>query len=252
MDPRLAVLDRTPPPPPLDLVTDLLDTWFGRTDDGVGKEGLRTHRRPRRLVPGARDVEVADDAVGPDDLDLARSVRAGLRTVLARAPPIRDCPWTRTRCERSFDAATGLRLRVRADPSRLESDEPTGRPAPAGRGRRRPARGRRAHLGAPQGLPRPTVPHGVLRRLPQRFGCLVLDGRLRRRGQATRLRRAAACTAGGGARRRRRPEGEVAGIRAKGTIGRLDRRFFPFADLVVGVLADQARGCRGSGLGSNT
>jgi len=123
MDPRLAVLDRTPPPTPLDLVTDLLDTWFGRTDDGVGEEGLQT---PADLAAWcrARGVEVADDAVGPDDLDLARSVRAGLRTVLARhadpGPPV-DAEAVR----RFDDAAAGLRLRVRADPFRLEPDEPT-------------------------------------------------------------------------------------------------------------------------------
>jgi predicted RNA-binding Zn ribbon-like protein len=121
VDPRLAVLDRTPPPAPLGLVTDLLDTWFGRTADGVGEDGLQT---PTDLASWcrARGTEVADDAVGPDDLDLARTIRAGLRAVLARHTDP-ELPVDAEAVERFDEAAAELRLRVRADPFRLESDE---------------------------------------------------------------------------------------------------------------------------------
>ena len=190
MDPRLAVLGRTPPPAPLGLVTDLLDTWFGRTADGVGEDGLRT---PADLAAWcrARGTEVADDAVGPDDLDLARTVRAGLRAVLARHTDP-ELPVDAEAVERFDDAAAGLRLRVRADPFRLEPDEERAVRRVLATVVAAPLAVDDAHLGAPQGLPRPAVPDGVLRRLPQRFGCLVLDERLRRGGQAARLRRAAA------------------------------------------------------------
>lgn len=121
MDPRLAVLDRTAPPAPLGLVTDLLDTWFGRTADGVGEDGLRT---PADLAAWcrARGTEVADDAVGADDLDLARTVREGLRVVLAHHTDP-ELPVDPEAVARFDDAAAGLTLRVRADPFRLEPDE---------------------------------------------------------------------------------------------------------------------------------
>ncbi|WP_328308764.1 CGNR zinc finger domain-containing protein [Actinomycetospora sp. NBC_00405] len=121
MDPRLTALGRTPPPEPLGLVTDLLDTWFGRTADGVGEDALRT---PADLAAWcrARGAEVADAAVGSDDLDLARAIRAGLRTELARhTDPALAVDAEAV--ERFDDAAAGLGLRVRADPFRLEPDE---------------------------------------------------------------------------------------------------------------------------------
>jgi predicted RNA-binding Zn ribbon-like protein len=126
VDPRLAVLDRTPPPAPLDLVTALLDTWFGRTDDGRADEGLCT---PADLAAWCRahGADVADDAVGEDELALARTVRAGLRAVLARhtEPDAPEGPEEAVARARLDEAAAGLRVRVRmsVDPPRLEPED---------------------------------------------------------------------------------------------------------------------------------
>jgi predicted RNA-binding Zn ribbon-like protein len=128
VDPRLAVLDRTPPPAPLDLVTGLLDTWFGRTDSVATHpdEGLRT---PADLAGWCRahGTDVADDAVGEDDLALARTVRAGLRSVLARhtEPDVAEGAEETAARARLDEAAAGLRVRARVavDPPRLEPEE---------------------------------------------------------------------------------------------------------------------------------
>jgi predicted RNA-binding Zn ribbon-like protein len=73
---------RVPAPPPLDLVQDLVNTWFGRLSGG-GDEGLES---PTDLARWCREhgVPVDDEVVTADDLELALTVREGMRAALAR------------------------------------------------------------------------------------------------------------------------------------------------------------------------
>jgi predicted RNA-binding Zn ribbon-like protein len=75
-------VSRSAAPAPLDLVQDLVNTWFGRLSGG-GDEGLQT---PADLARWCRKhgAPVADDAVTADDLELTLTVREGLRAALAR------------------------------------------------------------------------------------------------------------------------------------------------------------------------
>lgn len=69
-------------PPPLDVLRELVNTWYGHLAGG-GDEHLQT---PADLARWCRDhaVAVADDDVTGRDLDLAHTVREGLRAALAR------------------------------------------------------------------------------------------------------------------------------------------------------------------------
>jgi predicted RNA-binding Zn ribbon-like protein len=77
-----ALVSRADAPETLDLVQDLVNTWFGRLSGG-GDEHLRS---PADLARWCREhgVPVADEAVTTDELELALDVREGLRAVLAR------------------------------------------------------------------------------------------------------------------------------------------------------------------------
>jgi predicted RNA-binding Zn ribbon-like protein len=67
---------------PLVLVQDLVNTWFGRLS-GDGDEGLGSAADLARWC-GEHGMPVADEAVTAGELDLALTVREGLRAVLAR------------------------------------------------------------------------------------------------------------------------------------------------------------------------
>jgi predicted RNA-binding Zn ribbon-like protein len=73
---------RPPAPSPLDLVQDLVNTWFGRLSGG-GDDALQS---PADVARWCRDhgVPVADRDATADDLALALTVREGLRAALAR------------------------------------------------------------------------------------------------------------------------------------------------------------------------
>jgi predicted RNA-binding Zn ribbon-like protein len=75
-------VSRADAPAPLDVVQDLVNTWFGRLSGG-GDEGLQS---PADLARWCRKhgVAVTDEAVTARELDLARTVREGLRAALAR------------------------------------------------------------------------------------------------------------------------------------------------------------------------
>ncbi len=70
-----------PAPAPLDLVQDLVNTWFGRLSGG-GREDLHS---PAALAAWARahGVDLRPDEVTEDDVALARVVREGVRALLA-------------------------------------------------------------------------------------------------------------------------------------------------------------------------
>jgi predicted RNA-binding Zn ribbon-like protein len=99
----------TPVPSPLDLVQDLVNTWFGRLTGG-GDEGLQS---PADLARWCREhgVAVADHAVPAADVELALTVREGLRAALARhndAEQPADAP----ALDRLEEAARGLGVHV--------------------------------------------------------------------------------------------------------------------------------------------
>lgn len=73
---------RPPAPPPLDLVQDLVNTWFGRLSGG-GDDALQS---PADVARWCREhgVPIADEDATADDLALALTVREGLRAALAR------------------------------------------------------------------------------------------------------------------------------------------------------------------------
>jgi predicted RNA-binding Zn ribbon-like protein len=75
-------VSRSDAPTPLDVVQDLVNTWYGRLS-GDGDEGLQT---PADLAHWCRKhgALVGDEAVTAGDLQLARTVREGLRGALAR------------------------------------------------------------------------------------------------------------------------------------------------------------------------
>jgi predicted RNA-binding Zn ribbon-like protein len=77
-----ALVSRADAPAPLDLVQELVNTWFGRLSGG-GDEGLPS---PPDLARWCREhgIPVADEAVTAEDLEIALTVREGLRAVLAR------------------------------------------------------------------------------------------------------------------------------------------------------------------------
>jgi predicted RNA-binding Zn ribbon-like protein len=104
-----AVSARTPAPSPLDLVQDLVNTWFGRLAGG-GDEGLQS---PADLARWCREhgVLVADEAVTADDLDLALALREGLRAALARNNDAEQ-PTDAAALDRLEEVASGLVLRV--------------------------------------------------------------------------------------------------------------------------------------------
>jgi predicted RNA-binding Zn ribbon-like protein len=104
-----AVDTRAPAPPPLDLVQDLVNTWFGRLAGG-GDEGLQS---PADLARWCREhgISVADHAVTADDLELARTVREGLRAALARHNDAEQ-PADAAALDRLEEVARGLGLHV--------------------------------------------------------------------------------------------------------------------------------------------
>jgi predicted RNA-binding Zn ribbon-like protein len=75
-------VSRADAPAPLDVVQDLVNTWFGRLSGG-GDEGLRS---PADLARWCRKhgIAVTDEAVTTRELELALTVREGLRAALAR------------------------------------------------------------------------------------------------------------------------------------------------------------------------
>jgi predicted RNA-binding Zn ribbon-like protein len=75
-------VSRSDAPAPLDVVQDLVNTWYGHLSGG-GDEGLQT---PADLARWCRKhgASVPDEAVTAGDLELARTVREGLRAALAR------------------------------------------------------------------------------------------------------------------------------------------------------------------------
>jgi predicted RNA-binding Zn ribbon-like protein len=75
-------VSRADAPAPLDVVQDLVNTWFGRLSGG-GDEGLQSPVDLARWCRG-HGVPVADEAVTEGELELALIVREGLRAVLAR------------------------------------------------------------------------------------------------------------------------------------------------------------------------
>ena len=113
-------MSRADAPTPLDLVQELVNTWFGRLSGG-GDEGLQS---PADLARWCRehDVPVADEAVTAGELELALTVREGLRAVLARhndaVLPVDDAA-----LDRLGEVAPGLGLHVS-----FADDEPVLRP----------------------------------------------------------------------------------------------------------------------------
>ena len=75
-------MSRADAPASLDVVQDLVNTWFGRLSGG-GDEGLQS---PTDLARWCRKhgVAVPDEAVTARELELALTVREGLRAALAR------------------------------------------------------------------------------------------------------------------------------------------------------------------------
>jgi predicted RNA-binding Zn ribbon-like protein len=71
-----------PPPAPLDLVQDLLSTWYGHLDGGADELLDSPAALARWCSQHGVNVDAAD--VKPRHLDRARAVREGLRAVLAR------------------------------------------------------------------------------------------------------------------------------------------------------------------------
>ena len=115
---------RAPAPAPLDLVQDLVNTWFGRLSGG-GDEGLQS---PADLARWCREhgTPVADLAVTAADVDLARTVREGLRAALARHNDAEE-PADAAALDRLEKAGKGLGLHVSfvsAEPGLQPQDEP--------------------------------------------------------------------------------------------------------------------------------
>jgi predicted RNA-binding Zn ribbon-like protein len=113
-------VSRADAPAPLDVVQDLVNTWFGRLSGG-GDEGLQS---PADLARWCRKhgVAVTDDAVTARELDLARTVREGLRAALARHNDAVQ-PVDEAALGKLEEAAPELALRVS-----LVDDEPGLRP----------------------------------------------------------------------------------------------------------------------------
>jgi predicted RNA-binding Zn ribbon-like protein len=107
-------------PPPLDVLQDLVNTWFGRLAGG-GDESLQS---PADLARWCREhgVTVADDDVTAADLDLALAVREGVRAALARHNDAEQ-PGDPAALDRLETAATGVLLQVS-----LATGEPSLRP----------------------------------------------------------------------------------------------------------------------------
>jgi predicted RNA-binding Zn ribbon-like protein len=99
---------------------DLVNTWLGRLSGG-GDEGLRS---PADLARWCRDhgVPVVDEAVTAGDLELARTVREGLRAALARHNDAEQ-PADGAALDRLGEVAPGLGLHVS-----FTGDEPGLRP----------------------------------------------------------------------------------------------------------------------------
>jgi predicted RNA-binding Zn ribbon-like protein len=106
---RAAADVRAPVPPPLDLVQDLVNTWFGRLAGG-GDDGLQS---PADLARWCREhgVAVADHAVTADDVELALTVREGLRAALAHHNDAEQ-PADTHALDRLEEVARGLGLHV--------------------------------------------------------------------------------------------------------------------------------------------
>jgi predicted RNA-binding Zn ribbon-like protein len=119
---------RAPAPAPLDLVQDLVNTWFGRLAGG-GDEGLQS---PADLARWCRErgVPVADHAITADDLELALTIREGLRAALARHNDAEQ-PADDAALDRLEEVSRGLGLRVSfatGDPGlRPQDDSPVRR-----------------------------------------------------------------------------------------------------------------------------
>lgn len=111
-----AVNTRASAPAPLDLVQDLVNTWYGRLTGG-GDEGLQSRADLARWCR-EHGVAVVDEAVTAADLDLALTVREGLRAALARHNDAEQ-PVDEAAFERLEEATAGLGLRVS-----LAGDEP--------------------------------------------------------------------------------------------------------------------------------
>ena len=96
-------------PAPLDLVQDLVNTWYGRLS-GRGDEGLQS---PADLARWCREhgVPVVDEGVSAGEVELARTVREGLRAALARHNDAEQ-PADEAALERLEEVAPGLGLRV--------------------------------------------------------------------------------------------------------------------------------------------
>jgi predicted RNA-binding Zn ribbon-like protein len=100
---------RTPAPAPLDLVQDLVNTWFGQLSGG-GDEGLQS---PADLARWCRErgAPVADEDVTTSDLELALTIREGMRATLARHNGAEQ-PVDQAALDRLEDVAPRLGLRV--------------------------------------------------------------------------------------------------------------------------------------------
>lgn len=100
---------RPPAPPPLDALQALVNTWFGRLSGG-GEDALGS---PADLARWCRDhgAAVDDDDVTAADLELALTVREGVRAALA---PHNDAeqPADAAALRRLDEAAAQLPLRV--------------------------------------------------------------------------------------------------------------------------------------------
>jgi predicted RNA-binding Zn ribbon-like protein len=102
-------VSRAVAPSNLDLVQDLVNTWFGRISGG-GDDGLQS---PADLARWCREhgAPVADDAVTPGELELALTVREGLRAALAHHNDAVQ-PVDEAALDRLEEVAPGLGLRV--------------------------------------------------------------------------------------------------------------------------------------------
>jgi predicted RNA-binding Zn ribbon-like protein len=105
----VGVNDRATAPAPLDLVQDLVNTWFGRLAGG-SDEGLQSTADLARWCR-EHGVPVADEALTADDLVLALTVREGLRAALARHNDAEQ-PADEVALDRLEKAAGGLDLHV--------------------------------------------------------------------------------------------------------------------------------------------
>ena len=180
-----------PAPMPLLLVQSFVNTW----DADHGSDLLLDPAAARDWLTRA-GLWSADRAPEPAELDLARSVREGIRAMLVAnsgGPP--PAPGDLQAIQAVAQAS---RPALQVGPGR--AGQPRGRARRPARSRAAgpaagdPRRAARWHLAAAEGLRQPGLPVGLLRPLPQPGRRLVRHGHLRQPDQEPPAQAAAAMT----------------------------------------------------------